>query len=779
MDYNEILSELDNLYNTGRMEDAGAFLEEQYALAVSSGEPEIALGILNEQIGYYRVTTQYEKALVVISDIHSLIEQMKLTGTIEEGTSLLNIATIYRAMGKLDEAEKCYKQVEVIYANKLDVNDYRIAGLYNNMSLMYMETGDCASSVACLKKALPIISNIPDGSIELAVTHTNLGQAYCRLEDYENAKASLDTAEALFIQTNPKDVHYSGCATAQGYLYLQLKDYDKAVAYYEKALASVYQCFGLTANFKDIQKDLRTAYKLRGDKEYSSMLDVCEAYYETYGRPMIHEHFADYEDVIAVGLCGEGSECFGMEDAISMDHDCGPGFSMWVSEEIYDKIGEKLEEAYKELPQVFAGYIRMDSAMGKGRCGVCTIDGFFKRVLGGRDIPQTEAEWLSVDEAALATATNGRVFVDMEGTFSSIRSKLLAYYPRKVWIEKLSRELMYAAQTGQYNYGRSMARGEYVTARIALSEYMKSIMHVVYLCNETYMPYYKWQHPMLKKLSVLPEIPFILEAINDMPQQREAWENYIYDGNPNPKDMIAQTIEIIANMVTQTLKKMKLTTSNDLYLEVQGREVLTHMDDKEKLIEQIVEFEWYEFDLVKNEGGRASCQEDWDTFSIMRKSQYLTWTEDMLHEYLWHLDDSLKHGRNLITEKYGRMMASTAPDRYDEIKDEFPVLSEQRISIMEQIISIQVEWMEAFAKQYPKLAGNARIIHTSEDTPYNTSYETYLRGELGTYSEELMKLYGEFIVSLAKNNQNLAYLTMQNTAKLYGYNSLEDAEKAL
>ena len=203
------------------------------------------------------------------------------------------------------------------------------------------------------------------------------------------------------------------------------------------------------------------------------------------------------------------------------------------------------------------------------------------------------------------------------------------------------------------------------------------------------------------------------------------------------------------------------------------------MDDKEKLIEQIVEFEWYEFDLVKNEGGRASCQEDWDTFSIIRKSQYLTWTEDMLHEYLWHLDDSLKHGRNLITEKYGRMMASTAPDRYDEIKDEFPVLSEQRISIMEQIISFQVEWMEAFAKQYPKLAGNARIIHTSEDTPYNTSYETYLRGELGTYSEELMKLYGEFIVSLAKNNQNLAYLTMQNTAKLYGYNSLEDAEKAL
>lgn len=203
------------------------------------------------------------------------------------------------------------------------------------------------------------------------------------------------------------------------------------------------------------------------------------------------------------------------------------------------------------------------------------------------------------------------------------------------------------------------------------------------------------------------------------------------------------------------------------------------MDNKDKLIEQIVEFEWYEFDLVQNEGGRAFCQDDWDTFAIMRKSQYLTWTEDMLREYLWHLDDSLKHGRNLITEKYGRMMASTAPDKYETIKHEFPVHSERRIQIMEQIIGIQVEWMEAFAEQYPKLACNARSIHTSEDTPFNTSYETYLRGELGTYSEALLGLYGEFIVSLARSNQNLAYLTMENTAKLYGYNSLMDAENAL
>ena len=58
--------------------------------------------------------------------------------------------------------------------------------------------------------------------------------------------------------------------------------------------------------------------------------------------------------------------------------------------------------------------------------------------------------------------------------------------------------------------------------------------------------------------------------------------------------------------------------------------------------------------------------------------------------------------------------------------------------------------MEEFAKEYPKMAGNARSIHTSEDNEYNTSYETYLRGELGTYSEETFVLYGRFIAGFSE-----------------------------
>lgn len=124
-------------------------------------------------------------------------------------------------------------------------------------------------------------------------------------------------------------------------------------------------------------------------------------------------------------------------------------------------------------------------------------------------------------------------------------------------------------------------------------------------------------------------------------------------------------------------------------------------------------------------------------------------------------------------------MESTAPDRYEELKKDLPVRSLERIAIQEEIIKLQVEWMEDFAKEYPKMAGNARSIHTSEDNPYNTSYETYLRGELGTYSEKTLLMYGRFIVELKKNGENLAYNIMSNTARLYGYESLEEAERKI
>ena len=235
------------------------------------------------------------------------------------------------------------------------------------------------------------------------------------------------------------------------------------------------------------------------------------------------------------------------------------------------------------------------------------------------------------------------------------------------------------------------------------------------------------------------------------------------------------------------MKKQSLTTGSDNYLDHHTDNILhsiTQNDEghetvKEKLIRKLIRLEWRDFDKVKNIGGRADCQDDWNTFSIMRKSQYLTWTIPMLQSYIEDFERADADGWNLIAEKYGRMMESTDPQGYAEIADRFPDISAEKQKIIAEIVKIQVGWMEECAEKYPKATNLARSIHTSEDSLYNTSYETYLRGEISTYSDRTLDLYGRFIAALCMEEKNLAEATIGNSAMLYGYESLADLESRL
>ena len=148
----------------------------------------------------------------------------------------------------------------------------------------------------------------------------------------------------------------------------------------------------------------------------------------------------------------------------------------------------------------------------------------------------------------------------------------------------------------------------------------------------------------------------------------------------------------------------------------------------------------------------------------------------MLLQNLYDFDREFKLNHNLITEKYGRMMQSTDPKRYEEIKDNFPEVGPDKAAIIEEIVAMQVSWMEEFATKYPKLGRRARSIHSNEDFEYETSYETYLRGEISTYSDKMLELYAKYIVSFAQSGKNVAEEIMKQSVRMYGYDSLEAAE---
>ena len=57
-------------------------------------------------------------------------------------------------------------------------------------------------------------------------------------------------------------------------------------------------------------------------------MELARAYYTQLGAPLIRQALPEYQGRIAAGLVGEGSECYGYDDAYSQDHDFGPGFCL-------------------------------------------------------------------------------------------------------------------------------------------------------------------------------------------------------------------------------------------------------------------------------------------------------------------------------------------------------------------------------------------------------------------------------------------------------------------
>lgn len=767
MNIEQILQQVDEYYEKSQGPEAEKLMRESIALAMEEQDHESLLQLLNELLGYYRETSQVESSFAIAGQAVALAKKMGLEQTLPYATTLLNVANAYRAGGRLADSENCYLEVRKIYDKILASDNMLVASLENNISLLYQEMGDFKEAKDCLLKALAIVT-AKEAEFEIAVTHANLANTCMQLGEWEEAFLYSKQAIAEFENMGVADAHYAAALSAQGTYYFRKMDYEKAKNCFQKAMNLMEEHLGrneyyerLRENVEACEKEEEAQRKANDDisPEHRKGLALCREYYETVGKPMLLEKFPEYKDRIAVGLVGEGSDCFGYDDAFSGDHDWGPDFCIWVTEETYEEIGEALQEEYEKLPTEWRGWKRTRSPWGVGRRGVMTISAFYEKLLGAKSY--AELDWRQVSDAALAAAVNGEVFQDTEGIFSEYRNKLCQGYPKSIQYLKIAESAAKFSQCGQYNYNRMLQRGDSVTAGLMWADALREAMKLQHYLENRFPPHDKWLYRSLQETA-----------------QGAQLGSQIDESKPNVERM-----EEMAAFLAAELYHNHFISDSDSYLDAHTAELIYKASvadkSKEELVEQIARLEFTAFDKVQNVGGRAFCQNDWATFSIMRKSQYLTWNHTMLLQYLYDFDREFRKGHNLITEKYGRMMESTAPEEYEQLKKHFPLISEEKKTIIEQIVKVQVDWMEEFAAQYPHLAENARSVRTGEDNLYNTSYETYLRGEISTYSDKMLELYGRYVVDHARENKNLAFEIMESNVHLYGYANLDAAERFL
>ena len=161
------------------------------------------------------------------------------------------------------------------------------------------------------------------------------------------------------------------------------------------------------------------------------------------------------------------------------------------------------------------------------------------------------------------------------------------------------------------------------------------------------------------------------------------------------------------------------------------------MEEKE-LLDQIAEKEWKMFRVVNGED-HVACQEDEGTFKAMRKAQFSAWSKEAAESYLQDLEEAEAQGRNLIREKYIRMMESTQPEGYKAFCGELPQLSAEQEALTAELWQHFKAQTERMRETYPALALGGRPLLASEETNGWASIETYQTGELKTYSERTLR----------------------------------------
>lgn len=613
------------------------------------------------------------------------------TGTSEAwATTLINCATSMRAAKQYDQAEDLYHQAQSVCRHSLAPTDRRLAALHNNLSMLYSETNRPDKAELELREALRIIeasSVNPDADIDVASSHTNL--ALTLLTEHKLEGAHWHAAKALEIYRTghlEHSAHYASALAGFAQVCFAERRHADAVTGYRHALAVIEECYGKDTDYWRITADnLRQAEeaaaqagvtvdnagvagdagalpqsgsrlpnspaqgKTGADATSSpstvsastgsagaaeavsacpvSGLKLARAFWTQMGKPMIAAKYPQYTGRIAAGLVGHGSECYGFDDAYSQDHDFGPRFCLWLTDEDYAAIGEQLEADYEALPRKFSvdaqGHVTFEAharsdasgafpSAGAGspvtpraqganrRDGVFRIGDFFESITGYRTAPAQTAphEWLMLQESILAAATNGEVFADPTGLFSKTRQGF-KNMPDDVRLALISKRLGMIAQAGQYNLPRSLKRGDGAAAWLSIHEFVQATASLVFLVNVPmvvgYMPYYKWQFAALRKLSgsmfaLLPNVGEQLETVMRLSSAACYGGAGFGEGGKGAApaiEKINDIVEQIAVDIVRELKREHLTTSGETFLEWQRPYVEDHIASDDPVLKSL------------------------------------------------------------------------------------------------------------------------------------------------------------------------------------------------
>ena len=169
--------------------------------------------------------------------------------------------------------------------------------------------------------------------------------------------------------------------------------------------------------------------------------------------------------------------------------------------------------------------------------------------------------------------------------------------------------------------------------------------------------------------------------------------------------------------------------------------------ERDGLLYAIVDREQQMFINVRSQTP-ASCQQNIPAFRIHRLSQLCPWSEATLASYLTDLQRAQNQQQNLMQKKYALMeqgRSCAVPVGLDEI------------------VALQIIWQQELLEKYPQLEGQGREL--DRDDASNTSFKTYLLGELRTFSTATLSLLYKDMLACQARGENWNELILLATIR--------------
>ncbi len=205
-----IIEKADGLFAKNDYKEAGRLLTYWKNEAVQLKDPQGELAMESELVGFYRKQNDPEKGMQSVVRALELVYELDQEETASGATVFINCATACQAFGLPEDAMPLYRQAEQVYKKTLTAWDARFGGLYNNMALALVSLGQFEAASDAYSAALTVMSCVPRGDAECAITWINIAYLYAQQGKDDLIGDCLDQAyKFLRSEKLPHDGYYA------------------------------------------------------------------------------------------------------------------------------------------------------------------------------------------------------------------------------------------------------------------------------------------------------------------------------------------------------------------------------------------------------------------------------------------------------------------------------------------------------------------------------------------------------------------------------------------